>query len=69
MKPLPCPKCGDMPRIESVDRVIGILYRLDCCGMIAFGDPIVRPAKVREYEMALFSAYQRWNEAVKEVTK
>ena len=67
MKPLLCPKCGNFPRVKSVDRVIGRLYRVDCCGMIAFGDPIVKPAKMREYEAALLSAYTRWNEAVKEV--
>jgi hypothetical protein len=35
--------------------------------MIAFGDPIVKPARMQEYTAALHSAYARWNEAVNEV--
>ena len=68
----PCPKCGDTPRIEKVRRTIGELYRLDCCGMIVFGDPIQRNrsrARINEYTVALLSAYTRWNEAVEEVKK
>lgn len=69
MTPLPCPKCGGAPRIETVDRIIGRLYRIDCCGMIVFGDPIAKPTRMQEYTTALHSAYARWNAAVKEVKK
>jgi len=74
MKLLLCPKCGEIPAIETVERVIGTLYRLHCCGMIAFGDPIVKPVTpglrgADEREWALRSAYTRWNEAVKEMLK
>lgn len=66
MVPASCPRCHKIPGIKKVDRTIGELYRISCCDIIAFGDPIGEGNRVQAFTVALNSAWCRWNEAVKE---
>jgi hypothetical protein len=66
MVPMSCPSCHKIPGIMKVDRVIGELYRIQCCDIIAFGDPIGKGSRVQAFTVALNSAWRRWNEAVRE---